>query len=143
MSNLFDIDLVEWRQLSDGRRVALLKLTFAPGALQRTDTLPGFSKRLLSFLPQLRIHACHNDAHKSFSMELENTEVAHVFEHVVVELVAQLGRHPRSEIRGKTAWNFAVDGQGVYRVRIRGFDSRGEAREIACRARGLLQEVMC
>jgi len=143
MDDLFDIELVDWKQNRTGYHVVLFKLKFAPGAAQRTDALPGFSKRLLSSLPQLRIHACHNGAHKSFAMELENTEIAHAFEHVAVELAAQLAKHPRAEMIGKTAWNFSIDGQGVYRVEIQGFDSCEEAREIACRARGLLQEAMC
>lgn len=143
MDSLFDIELVGWRQNRAGCHVALFRLESAPGAPQRTGAIPGFSKRLLASLPQLRIHACDNGTHRSFAMELEDTEMAHAFEHVVVELAAQLGRHPRAEIIGKTAWNFDVDGQGVYRVKIQGLGSCEEAREIACRARELLQEAMC
>ena len=143
MDVLFDIELVGWRQERTGCHTALFKLEFAPNAPQHTDAIPGFPKRLLASLPQLRIHACDNGAHKSFAMELEDTETAHVFEHVVVELAAQIGRHPRVEITGKTGWNFDVDGPGVYRVKIQGLDSCEEAREIACRARELLQEAMC
>lgn len=82
----------------------------------RTSAVPDLAERALSLLPGLARHRCENDTGKRFLVEMLDTEVAHLLEHVTVELMALSGS-PRS-LHADTAWDFARDGHGVFRVCI-------------------------
>jgi hypothetical protein len=80
----------------------------------RTALGAGVAERALELLPGLATHQCINDDGRSFLEELAETEVPHLFEHVVLELMALAGS-PRS-LRGETEWDFRRDGHGIFRV---------------------------
>jgi hypothetical protein len=82
----------------------------------RTSQSPEAAPRALGVLPGLGSHRCHNDHGLAFSEEMPDTEVPHLFEHVVLELMAEAGS-PRS-LRGETSWDFSRDGRGVFRVSL-------------------------
>lgn len=82
----------------------------------RTSKDNGIATRALDMLPGLARHTCLNAAEQTFAEELVDTEVPHLFEHVVLELMAQAGS-PRS-LKGETAWDFRRDGNGVFRVSL-------------------------
>lgn len=84
--------------------------------VMRTATAPGVADRALELLPELETHLCHNDTGRSFAEEIADTEVPHLFEHVVMELMARAGS-PRS-LKGETSWDFRRDGKGVFRVSV-------------------------
>ncbi|MHB1340613.1 MAG: cyanophycin synthetase family protein [Coriobacteriia bacterium] len=84
--------------------------------VMRTATAPGIADRALELLPDLERHLCHNGTGRSFAEEIADTEVPHLFEHVVMELMAQAGS-PRS-LKGETSWDFRRDGKGVFRVSV-------------------------
>jgi len=71
-------------------------------------------ERVLELLPGLSQHACENDQGITFAEEISDTEVPHLFEHVVIELMARAGS-PR-ELKGETRWDFRRDGHGTFRV---------------------------
>lgn len=81
-----------------------------------TAAYSGSAQRTLELLPTLDRHSCNNETGGRFVDELRDTELAHLFEHITVELMALAGS-PRS-LKGETRWNFAEDGHGVYRVRV-------------------------
>lgn len=91
-----------------------LRAVHPDGALLRTS--PAIAGRAIALLPGLAGHACLNDADLGLAAELADTEVPHLFEHLVLELMAEAGS-PRS-LRGSTAWDFAADGRGVYHVSL-------------------------
>lgn len=82
----------------------------------RTSLTEAVADRALEALPGLASHRCLNDDGRPFAEELADTEVPHLFEHVVLELMANAGS-PRS-LRGETAWDFKRDGRGVFRVSL-------------------------
>lgn len=82
----------------------------------RTSQSASAADRALGVLPGLARHHCHNDEDLTFADELADTEVPHLFEHVVLELMAEAGS-PRS-LRGETEWDFKRDGRGVFRVSL-------------------------
>lgn len=84
--------------------------------VMRTSTAPGVADRAMRLLPGLERHLCDNGSDKTFAEEIADTEVPHLFEHVVMELMAQAGS-PRS-LRGETSWDFRHDGKGVFRVSV-------------------------
>ncbi len=96
--------------------VARARLVFAPGEPLRTSEVPGLTAAAVAALPGLRGHRCDNGAGLSFADELADTELAHLFEHAALELMAMAGSSP--QLHGDTSWDFARDGRGVFRVRI-------------------------
>lgn len=85
-------------------------------AATRTSLDTAVAGRALELLPGLARHRCFNEDGRKFADELADTEVPHLFEHVVLELMAEAGS-PRS-LRGETAWDFKRDGRGVFRVSL-------------------------
>jgi hypothetical protein len=81
-----------------------------------TAVSPGLPQRALGILPGLARHTCVNGSAHGHVAELADTETPHLLEHVACELMALSGS-PRS-LRGETAWDFAVDGPGVFHVRL-------------------------
>ncbi|MBN1192901.1 MAG: hypothetical protein JXA36_04325 [Coriobacteriia bacterium] len=82
----------------------------------RTSADSSIAHRALQVLPGLARHRCFNDDGRTFAEELADTEVPHLFEHVVLELMAGSGS-PRS-LKGETFWDFKRDGRGVFRVSL-------------------------
>jgi cyanophycin synthetase len=97
----------------DHIRVAL---SFDAGEPLRTSEVPGSVERVLSVLPGLRGHRCDNASGATFAAELAETELAHLFEHAVLEIMALAGAP--DTLRGFTTWDFARDGAGVFRIEI-------------------------
>lgn len=82
----------------------------------RTAEVAGVADRLLLMLPGLRRHSCENDDGRDFVSEIVDTETAHLVEHVACELMALSGS-PRT-LKGRTSWDFARDGRGVFRITL-------------------------
>jgi hypothetical protein len=82
----------------------------------RTSAYSGLSERALAWLPTLAGHACDNHQCRSMPKELADTEVAHLTEHVALDLIRRAG--VRGPLRGDTSWDFEEDGAGVFRVRL-------------------------
>ncbi|MBE0476276.1 MAG: hypothetical protein IBX62_04150 [Coriobacteriia bacterium] len=81
----------------------------------RTGAFPSFTANLLLALPGLASHECHNGRGRTFIEELRDTETAHAFEHVALQLMRLAG----SPATGETTWDFQRDGRGRYRVALR------------------------
>lgn len=97
------------------RRVEAIVRVIDAGRM-RTSAVPGLAQRAVALLPGLRRHTCENDDGRDMVRELADTETPHLLEHVAEELMALSGS-PRT-LRGETAWDFAADGAGVFRVRL-------------------------
>lgn len=113
----------------DGRVSALLRIV--DEGFMRTSAAPGLPERALALLPGLARHRCESGHARGIVSELADTESAHLLEHVAIELMALAGE-PRTT-SGRTEWDFARDGRGVFRVRI-GSDNAAVAAEALRRA---------
>jgi Cyanophycin synthase-like N-terminal domain len=82
----------------------------------RTSAYGGLSERTLAWLPSLAGHDCDNPQCRSMPRELADTELAHLTEHVALDLIRRAG--VRGPLRGDTSWDFEQDGAGVFRVRL-------------------------
>lgn len=111
MSELISIDRIDVSERLLEARVRV----HDPGRL-RTSAVPDLANNLSSLLPGLARHSCENSDGLDFLRELRDTELAHCVEHVAAELMALSGS-PRT-LRAQTAWDFSVDGPGVYRIRL-------------------------
>jgi len=80
----------------------------------RTSAVPGLAEEALRVLPGLVRHRCDCGSAHGIAAELADTEVPHLLEHVALEL-AVLAGSPRT-LAGRTRWDFARDGSGVFHV---------------------------
>lgn len=90
------------------------RVVFAPGESLRTCAR--VRDRALALLPGLKGHRCDNGAGLSFADEAADTEIAHLVEHAALEVMALAGSP--ATLAGRTTWDFAADGPGVFRVRL-------------------------
>jgi hypothetical protein len=107
---------VRIRSVTVGPETIDAVVAFEPGEPLRTSEAPGAAEVLLRVLPGLRGHRCENDTGTSFAEELADTEIAHALEHAALEIAAMAGSPVT--LRGRTTWDFAADGPGVFRVAL-------------------------
>jgi cyanophycin synthetase len=89
-----------------------------------SNLLPGFTDRLVAWLPGLAEHRCGVEAEGGFLLRLrEGTWMGHILEHVVLELQGRIGMRTGF---GKTR---STSTRGVYKMVVR---SRDEATTRAC-----------
>ena len=103
-------------ELSVGPERARAALAFDPEEPLRTSDVPGLVARARACLPGLGRHRCTAGARGSLAGELPDTELAHLVEHVALELMALAGS-PRT-LAGSTDWDFSRDGRGVFVVSL-------------------------
>lgn len=81
-------------------------------------------QKVLNEFPNLAYHKCKNKNHNSFSDEIDKTEIAHVFEHIVIDLQTRYmnnQKHHREETFFGTTQSYDKD-QGLYNVELNYFD---------------------
>lgn len=83
--------LIDIQKVDIGPRTLVARVRVAPGAPLGTDEDPEGTQRVLELLPELAGHLCLGDASESFGEVVEATELAHLLEHVSVELMAESG----------------------------------------------------
>lgn len=121
--------VIERMAPGDGRVSALVRVS--DERFMRTSAAPGLPERALALLPGLVRHRCESGHARGIVSELADTESAHLLEHVAIELMALAGEARTTS--GRTEWDFARDGRGVFRVRI-GSDNAAVAAEALRRA---------
>lgn len=84
MAQLFD-----FKRVQVGPRNLEATVELAPSAPLRTGEDPEGTNRVLELLPDLVDHLCLGDSSPSFAEVVTDTELAHLLEHVTVELMAR------------------------------------------------------
>ena len=107
--------LVDIRKVAIGPKFLTARVVIDEGAPLYTDEDPDGTARVLDLLPEIADHACLGDAGPLFGDAVEQTEVAHLFEHVTIELMAQTGL-AGDITSGRT--KACVDEDRAYEVRI-------------------------
>jgi hypothetical protein len=102
--------------LDERRDCVEARLRVSDPRLLRTSAYSGLVEGVLRVLPGLSRHRCECGSSHGIEAELCDTELAHLVEHVALELMAEWGA-PRT-LRGETHWDFKRDGRGVFRVRV-------------------------
>ena len=87
MAQLFDI-----KRVTVGPRNLEAEVEISPSAPLMTSDDPEGTERVLALIPELEGHLCLGDASSSFGEVVANTELAHLLEHVTVELLARTDR---------------------------------------------------
>lgn len=84
MAQLFD-----FKKVTIGPRALVATVELAPSAPLMTSDDAEATGRVLDLLPSLSDHVCLGDAAPTFGEVAPDTELAHLLEHVAVELLAQ------------------------------------------------------
>lgn len=86
-----------------------------------TSQIPSTYPLLRQFLPTIFRCKCFNGANLAFSEEVQDTEVAHLFEHILLEYLCHAkvsSGVERITFKGETSWNWLMDPKGVFYIEI-------------------------
>ena len=84
MAQLFD-----FKKVTIGPRALVAAVELVPSAPLLTSEDPEATELVLELLPDLRDHVCLGDVAPTFGEVAPDTELAHLLEHVTVELLAR------------------------------------------------------
>ncbi len=94
-----------------------------PFEILNTASLPQTKHILQKIAPQVLNTSCINNKNVPFSEEVKKTEIAHLFEHILLEYLCRerikYGRKTAS-FSGWTSWNWKKEKKGIFHVEIMG-----------------------
>ncbi len=76
---------------------------------------------LKQHLPNVLLTACYNEDNLPFDVEVKNTELGHLFEHILLEYLCQLKIEKGADsatYAGRTRWNWVRDPMGKFHIRL-------------------------
>jgi len=86
-----------------------------------TSHLPFIVDLLKMNLPNVLSTRCFNDENLPFREEVRNTEIGHLFEHILLEYLCQLKiakGFNRASFAGRTRWNWIKDPRGKFHIHL-------------------------
>jgi hypothetical protein len=86
-----------------------------------TQEIPTIVTMLENNLPSVLTTTCYNDKNLPFNEEVQNTEIGHLFEHILLEYLCQhkLAKGARrATYAGKTKWNWHRDPLGRFHIHL-------------------------
>lgn len=86
-----------------------------------TKEIPYISDVLMENLPTILKSTCYNDLNLPFSQEVQDTEIGHLFEHILLEYLCQnrLAKGAkRATYIGRTKWNWTRDPFGRFHIHL-------------------------
>jgi hypothetical protein len=86
-----------------------------------TQKIPAVTQLLQENLPSVLATTCYNDLGLSFEEEVKNTEIGHLFEHILLEYLCQskISRGARrATYAGRTKWNWVRDPFGRFHIHL-------------------------
>ena len=86
-----------------------------------TSHIPTIVQRLQKHLPNVLLTECFNEDGLPFHEEVKNTEIGHLFEHVLLEYLCQLKINKgfaEAAFSGRTRWNWMKDPMGTFHIRL-------------------------
>lgn len=89
--------------------------------LVNTRYLPQTLQLLEKELPSVLTTECFNEKKMSFAKEVVQTEIGHLFEHLILEnlyMFAKTNRKSQLEFNGITSWNWETEPWGLFHVKI-------------------------
>ncbi len=96
-------------------------LMFCKNSIINTEDLPTIYEDLNKFFPSVLSTKCFNDKNLPFDIEVRKTEIAHLFEHILIEYIFQK-KFEKGEknikVKGLTEWNWMNEPYGTYNLLI-------------------------
>src|SRR3989338_10213423 len=116
--NFFQLNLT---QLKDQ---ALLNIKFLTPFVN-SRSISTLKNTLNLKLPSIFEHKCFNDNNLPFSREALNTELGHLYEHILIEYIHQFkkkNQFPGLVVKGVTSWNWNISPKGAFEIVINSSD---------------------
>jgi hypothetical protein len=91
------------------------------GSEVNTSHIPYIVDLLKINLPNVLLTKCFNDDNLPFQDEVRNTEIGHLFEHILLEYLCQLKiakGFNRASYAGRTRWNWIKDPKGKFHIQL-------------------------
>lgn len=86
-----------------------------------TREIPFITELLSEHLPSVLTTACYNEQDLPFSEEVQNTEIGHLFEHILLEYLCQYRISKgakRATYAGRTKWNWTREPFGRFHIHL-------------------------
>lgn len=86
-----------------------------------TNSMPNTFEELHENLPGVLRSKCFNEDNLPFATEVLNTEIGHLFEHILLEYLCSTKISKgakRALFRGLTSWNWRKDTKGTFHITI-------------------------
>lgn len=87
-----------------------------------TKSLPQTITILESFIPRIFQHKCFNNYHRSFKAEAKETELGHLFEHIMLEFLCKMKydtkQYSKVKLKGLTEWDWMQDPKGIFHISL-------------------------
>lgn len=86
-----------------------------------TARIPSIVDLLQFYLPNVLRTQCFNDEGLPFEIEVKNTEMGHLFEHILLEYLCQLKiakGYQSASFAGRTKWNWIKDPKGKFHISL-------------------------
>jgi Cyanophycin synthase-like N-terminal domain len=86
-----------------------------------TQEIPLVTELLRKNLPSVLATTCYNDQDLPFYREVQNTELGHLFEHILLEYLCQYKMQKgarRATFAGRTTWNWTRDPFGRFHIHL-------------------------
>ena len=87
-----------------------------------TSSYPATVTVLDTYLPSIYKSRCFNPLNLPFKKEVENTEIGHLFEHILLEYMSIEHRSldlKSAPFSGYTSWNWKQDSRGTFHIKIK------------------------
>lgn len=87
-----------------------------------TQPLPQTYTLLTEHLPSILMSKCFNDENLPFAIEVKQTEIGHLFEHILLEYMCQLKMlkgYDNATYSGRTYWNWVRDPKGTFHIVVK------------------------
>ncbi len=106
--------------ISQNRASILIKMSMATAHFH-TNHFPSTFAILEEYLPGVLKTKCFNKNNYSFDREVLNTEIGHLFEHMILEVLCELKLekgHKSAVFRGLTQWDWKKDEKGTFNITL-------------------------
>lgn len=109
-----------------------------------TKDLPATVEVLSKNVPSIFANRCYNGRKFSFKKEVENTEVGHLFEHLILECLKILafGKYGKADFKGQTFWDWKTEKERKFNIVVYSDQNYKDIFEIALkRAVVIMEEI--
>lgn len=96
-------------------------LMVCKNSILNTNELPTICEELNKIFPAVLTTKCFNEDNLPFAIEVKKTEIAHLFEHMLIEYIYEekVARGFKNiKVRGVTEWNWKNEPYGTYNLSI-------------------------
>ncbi len=92
-----------------------------------TRLIPSTLDFITQNYPSVLRTQCFNPDNLSFKQEITNTEIGHLFEHILIQILIEthtkLRSHISLDIDGRTSWNWTKESPGIFHIQISNLSS--------------------